>query len=114
MEAFIQNFAKLDIDVNAEDRNGKTAFHQACKYGRSKITEILIQNSALLKMNVNATEDVNYQTAAHLACGLGQSEIVKILLQNSTEYNIDLNARALGHRCCGRDPRGSEPTSHPS
>ena len=41
----IQNSAEWNIDLNAVDNNGYTAFNRVCKEGPEMIRELIIQNS---------------------------------------------------------------------
>ena len=41
-----QKSAEFNIELNAKDKYGTTAFHLACENGHSKVSEMLIQKSA--------------------------------------------------------------------
>ena len=65
-EIIMKNSAKLNIDLNAKDNDGWTAFHFACKYGQLKIAEMLMNNYINVNIDLNA-KDNDGLTAFHLA-----------------------------------------------
>ena len=79
----IENFTKLEIDPNAKS-NGLTIFLWACKNGHIKMTELLVQNSLDLNVQLNEKESSG-RTGFHLAVESGCLEIVDMLMKNSEE-----------------------------
>ena len=87
----IENFTKVEIDPNAKS-NGLTIFLWACKKGHTKMTEVLIQNSSDLNVQLNEKESSG-RTGFHLAIESGCLELVDILMKNSAQFGIELNAK---------------------
>ena len=72
---------------NVKDKIGGdvTALHEACHNSYLKIAEILIKNSAELKLKLNAQTKSGW-TAFHFACANGHSKIVELILDNKRDY----------------------------
>merc|ERR1712223_862687 len=70
-----------------------TAFHWACVGGDVEIVEIIIKNSVLFNIDLNAKNNEG-KTAFHYACEIGcAEEIAEMIIENSVHFNIDLNAK---------------------
>ena len=67
----IEKSAELDIDLNAKNANGETAFNLACYKGESAIIEVLIQRSAELNIDLNVRDLQDGWTGFHWACYKG-------------------------------------------
>ena len=48
----IQKSAEFNIDLNAKDEDGMTAFHLACTRGRKNIVEMIIDNAESFKIDL--------------------------------------------------------------
>ena len=81
-----------DIDWNAQDELGITAFIDACRSGHIEMVKLLLDNSNSKGINLNAQAEDGV-TAFIAACKSGKTEIIKLLLENSQSCDIDLNAR---------------------
>ena len=57
IEMLIQKTVEFSIDLNAEDNDGYTAFHNACKNGHFEVVEILMQKSIELEIELNSYTD---------------------------------------------------------
>ena len=42
----------LNIDLNAQDNGGRSAFHLACGEGHSEVADLILQNASELSMKV--------------------------------------------------------------
>ena len=69
-----------------------TAFHFACKDGRSEIVEMILQRSTDLKIDLNA-KDLDDYTAFHRACQKGKIKVVEIMIEYLESTDLDLNAQ---------------------
>ena len=71
----MKDSAKLNIDLNAKDYFGMTAFHWVCRYAcshaHSKIVETIIKNSVKFNIDLN-TKDNGGWTPFHRACSHDQ------------------------------------------
>ena len=56
----IQLDIELNIELNAKDKYGKTAFNWACFKGYLEVTEILIQKSAEFNIELNIKKNIYY------------------------------------------------------
>ena len=88
----LQKSAKIEIELNAKDRYGLTAFHLACRNGHSKIVEILIQASPEFNIELNAKDRYGW-TAFHWACRNGRTSIVDMMINNYESLKLDLTAK---------------------
>ena len=105
----MKNSAEFNIDLNAKDNLGMTAFHELFllylpnyRNGHAEIAEMLIRNSVEFNIDLNAKNSYGY-TAFHYACSHGLSKHVEILIKNSTEFNIDLNVKSYYTRTAFHD-----------
>ena len=62
----ISQSRSFNIDLNALSRNGFTALHEACYYGRSRVAERLLHSSDAFEIDLNVMIDDGW-TAFHLA-----------------------------------------------
>ena len=97
----MQKATKFNIDLNARNIEGNTAFQLAVSQSRLNIVEIFMKKSADLNLVLN-DKDTHGQTALHLA---RNKEVAEMLVQKSTELNIDLNAKDMNgqtafHKAC--------------
>ena len=76
-----------NIDLNAKNNHGQTAFIGGCRYGRGKVVQFLLADPCI---EVN-TQDDKGRTAIIWACLNGNKDVVQLLLDNSDR--IELNAR---------------------
>ena len=58
-ELILQKSAEHNIDLNAKDKNGKTAFHFASKFGYLYIMKMLAKNSEKLRIDLMAKDNGN-------------------------------------------------------
>ena len=68
----IENSAMLNIDLNAKNNDGLTAFHYACTWGNTSIVEMMINNSESLKLDLDST---GFQWAQ----GCGRTDVVNLI-----------------------------------
>ena len=47
---------EFNIDLNARDEDGKTAFHFACRYGRKDVVEMMVNNADFFKIDLKAKD----------------------------------------------------------
>ena len=69
-------------DVNAKDKNGQTALHNAARYGHQAVVEMLIANGA----NVNL-ENKDGETPLYLAVRWGHKKLAEFLLTKGAEIS---------------------------
>jgi len=87
------------IDVNAQDKFGKTALHHACK---NKKSEYFAELMSVTGVDINAT-DIYNMTPLHVACCYGFVEGVEMLLNRGAKTDVkDLDG------CCAREFAGGE------
>ena len=67
----------VDFNSKQEGRNG---FHSACFNGHLKIVSLLLKESDMKNIEVNALTNEG-DTAFHLACWQGKLEVVKLLIE---------------------------------
>ena len=76
------------INLNARNTRGQTAFIMSCAYGQISIVQFLLSHP---KVEVN-THDNKGWTALVWACAKNHKDVVKLLLDHS-DRKIDLNVR---------------------
>ena len=81
--------ADLNIDLNAKDNQGLTAFHWVCLRGDTELAKILVKNSKL----DSSARDNSGSTSFHYACRYAHSEIAELLIENHANLNIELDAK---------------------
>ena len=74
----MKNSAEFNIDLNAKDNDGWTAFHWACFNGHTSIIKIMISKSESLKLNLTARAN-NGKTVFQLAQDYGKSKVVNLI-----------------------------------
>ena len=62
----VQKSAEFNIQLNEDNENGKIAFHLACLHKKTDIVELLIENSAVFKIDL-VTKDSNGGTGYEIA-----------------------------------------------
>lgn len=78
-ESIIETLLKLDIDVNVQDQEKRTALMYACMYKRTKVVEMLLNRGARTNL-----KDILGQDAFHYACfNLEILNLLTTLAQNS-------------------------------
>ena len=112
----LERSENINIELNARDEDGSTAFILACEYGRKDVVQLLLDNSNVITINDNEdstsklvcnngqkiavymliAHDLNARdaygfTAFMNACINGHKDVVKLLLDHS-DNNIDVNA----------------------
>lgn len=70
-------------DVNARDKGGLVPLHNACSFGHTEATEVLVADE---RTDVDALDQWKY-TPLHEAVAKGKSEAVRILLTNGASCN---------------------------
>ena len=74
------NSSTLNIDLNAKDNLGQTAFHIACVWGNYNVAHILIDNSDTYSIDINAIDNLG-QTALDLARAQGHDNVAKLIIE---------------------------------
>ena len=64
----MQKSLEFNIQLNAKDRSGRTAFHRVCCKGRSKIAEMLILKSAEFDIDLNPNQRGVFCLSTAWAC----------------------------------------------
>ncbi|MBX9890600.1 MAG: ankyrin repeat domain-containing protein [Amoebophilaceae bacterium] len=73
-----------NIDVNAKDKEGQTALHDAVLHVNETIVDKLLNAT---NINVNAQE-TNNKTALHIAASCGHHEVVQLLLNKRADKTV--------------------------
>ena len=89
LKLILDNAADLNIDMNAKDNQGLSAFHWICLRGDTELAKILVKNS---KLDFSA-RDNSGSTSFHYACRYAHSEIAELLIENHANLNIELDAK---------------------
>ena len=53
----MKNSAKFNIELNSKDNSGRTAFHDACAWGKTSIVDIMINNSESFNLDLTARDN---------------------------------------------------------
>jgi len=72
--------------VNAQDAQGKTALHEAARWGHRHVVEYLLEQGAQLDL---ATAEGS--TPLHLAARFGQDDVVQYLVEKGAVVNVQDN-----------------------
>ena len=95
-EMFLEKYIELKIELNTKSAVGCTPFHLACRYGDSKIAEIMMKNCNRLKIDLNAQNKFG-DTGFHLACEyggtLGHIIILEQILDHYESLKINLRSK---------------------
>ena len=89
-EMLIRNSTDLNIDLNARDLEGRTAFHLACGQEHSELADVIIKSSEETNIELNA-QDKDGWTPFHFVCVYGQSKIAEMLLCKYNSENSTLD-----------------------
>ena len=87
VELLLKHYESEDIDLNARNEYGQTAFISACLKGHKDVVKLLLDNSDI-DLNVRNNHGFN---AFALACYSGHKDVVELLLKIS---DIEVNARS--------------------
>ena len=74
----MKNSAKFNIELNAKDNDGRTAFHDACYCGETSIVKFMISNSDSFNLDLTA-RDNDGKTGFQLAQDEEESEVVYLI-----------------------------------
>ena len=74
----MKNSSELKIDLNTADNCGLTAFHLACRNGRIRIIDMMIEQSEFLELDLKA-EDRDDKTGYQLAKYHERTDIVNLI-----------------------------------
>lgn len=85
----VKYLIKQGADVNAQDKDGKTALHYAAANGHVDAVKCLIEQG----VEVNAAESKNRRTALHYAVANGSLELLRYLLENLLEKGSDVDVK---------------------
>ena len=79
-------------DLNIKNEHDETSFHLACKNGRFKIAQLLLQNT-FLEIDFNAKDSQGF-TAFHFACQRGHFKVVKVFVEFMITAGLSVDLRA--------------------
>jgi len=85
----LKNLIAKGIDINKDDKKGKTLLHYACEYGDEKFIQWLIE-----KCNANVKKvDNDGKTPLHylLLSNFEDDELIKLLIEHGTDINKEDN-----------------------
>ena len=74
----MKNSAEFKINLNAKSNGGMTAFHMACKRGRTSIVDIMMNNSESFNLNLTV-RDNHGKTGFQLAQARGKTDVVNMI-----------------------------------
>merc|ERR1712062_597540 len=80
--------SERNIDLNARDNYGWTAFMIACRYGHKDVVQLILDNSER-NIDLNARTDGG-STAFKIACCYGRKDVVKLIIEHSKTKEIDI------------------------
>jgi len=83
---------RTSFDMNTKDNIGRTALHEACRYGQTETAQLIIQSSKEFGIDLNAKDNIG-RTAWHWACRIGRTETAQLLIKSSKDFGIDLNVK---------------------
>ena len=86
-----------DIEINAKDAYGRTAFMKACINGKHEVVKVMLESSEYSRRRgiVLNVRDNGGKTAFIWACYMGHPQVVKLLLDHCSSKNIDLNVEDI-------------------
>ena len=87
----LDKFLRESGDINAQNDDGDTSLHLACRYGRVKIAERLITN---IQADLTITNNTGL-TALHVAVCANQLHLVRIILDNCNRDIIDMKSDCI-------------------
>ena len=74
----LQKSKEFKIQLNAKDNKGQTAFHLACKRGKTSIVKIMIENSDSIGLDLRL-RDNDGKTGFQLAQEYQQTDIINLI-----------------------------------
>ena len=74
----MKNSIEFDLDLNAKDNFGMTAFHLACWWGKARTVETLLLNSKQFNIDVESTTKLG-KNGLQLALSEGKSGVVSVI-----------------------------------
>lgn len=91
--------AKHPVDLELQDKYGRTALHLACEKGKLQIVDYFVNSGA-----DTWAVDINKETPLHKASSKGHREIVVLLLETGIDVNSACRSHATPlHRACAND-----------
>ena len=88
---FFDDLPNPDLDINAQDFDGKTALMLATKGGHSECVQLLLQRPEL---DINVKDSLG-DTAFIFACMKGHTDIVKLFIEEAAHRQVDFNAKGF-------------------
>lgn len=79
----IRQLIALGVDVNVQDRSGKSALHISCWLKNKELATLLIESGADLNI-----QDIAGETALYYACSLGDKEFANFLIERGADVNV--------------------------
>ena len=74
----MKNSAKFNIELNVKTNGGWTAFNLACRDGRIRIVDMMINNSESLNLDLVA-RDIIGRTGFQWALEMGFTDVVNLI-----------------------------------
>jgi len=100
----VELLLKHGAAVDAGDRTGETALHEAATTGFKSVAEALLANKA----NVNARDEFG-DTPLHKAAGAGQTALVELLLAHKADVNAKNSGPPRGYNLPNQKTKGATP-----
>ena len=85
---WLKKSTDFNIDLNAKDQNGKTAFQYACNSHNLEIVKMMIQKSIEFNIDLNVSSNYGW-TAFHTACFWKKTAIVEMMIDNANFFKLD-------------------------
>ena len=79
---------EFNIELNAKDEYGRTAFHLASSYGNTKIVKILIEHSKIFGLDLTL-KDNDGRTGFQLAKRKQQREVIKLIKRKMPSIAVE-------------------------
>ena len=89
LQELIENH-KVSVDVDHKSTPGLTALHTACRQGRLKVIELLLDQGADIEK-----ADEKGRTALYHAVKGGEEEVLRLLIKKGADLDIKTNIRGL-------------------